>query len=205
MTTPIVHPILSVNKIFQNDTTGSQRKPLFQFFEPLTGTFTVPDIGDVASVVVGDSSNYAVGMFVYIPGAGFFEVSAIASTTTIYLLNTGASQNYSPGITVPATTPMIPCGQPANVPQTFTYQQVGQTASADTSAANDTLLVHVTYPVAFAVPPTAIVLQIESDTNLGTLVGAVALYVRNKDETGFDIYYSATGIFSLTVNWIAMI
>jgi hypothetical protein len=161
-------------------------------------------VGNTASVVVGDSTNYAVGMYLYIPGAGFFEVSSIPSLTTIYLLNYGDSQNFSPGVTVAATTPMIPCGQPTDVPETYTYQQAGQTAAAATTDANDLLLIHVDYPVAFSVVPTAIMLQIESGAALGALAN-VALYVKNKTATGFDIFYCANAAFTLTVDWFAVI
>lgn len=199
-----INPVITIHKVNQADTTGSVRTPVFEFFERMIATFTVPVVGATASIVVVDSTKYAVGQYVYIPGAGFFLISSIPSLTTIYVLNNGSTGTLAAGTTVAATTLIMTCPPPSSVPAAYTQHQAGQTVALTTTVAADAVLLHVDYPIAFAVAPSVVVLQIESDTNLGAIAGQVQLYVRNRDEAGFDIYATALGAFTFNVNWIAM-
>ena len=204
MTTPIVNPVIAVHHIYQSDTSGELITPLTKTFELLTQSFVVPAIGASVGIVVEDSSRYAVGQYVYIPGAGYFEITALTSTTGIYVKNNGDTGTYSAGTSVPAGTPFMPCPPSIYVASPIEYQQAGTTALATTNA-NDTLGATVTFPVAFSVVPSAVVLSIQKDTAIGAVAAPLVVYAKDITATGFKIYYTAGAVFSFNVKWIAMV
>jgi len=204
MTTPSVNPVISVHQVMQSDSSGALLNPLLKYFELLTASFVVPSVGASVGIVVEDSSRYAVGQYVYIPGAGYFEITALTSTTGIYVRNNDDTGNYSPGTTIPASTPFMACPPSIYVASPVTYQQAGTVAVVTTSA-NDTLGATVVYPVAFMVVPSAVILQVRGDSALGAISAPLVLRVQEKTATGFKIYYTAGAAFSIQVDWIAMV
>jgi len=204
MTTPSVNPIISVRQIYQSDISGDLLTPLYKYFELLTESFVVPAVGASVGIVVEDSSRYAVGQAIYIPGAGYFDITALSSDTGIYVQNNDETGNYSPGTTVPATTPFMACPPSIYVADPVTYQQAG-TVAVTTTNANDTLGATVAFPVTFSATPSAVILQIRSDVALGAIAAPLVLRVQDKSATGFKIYYTAGAAFTLQVDWIAMV
>lgn len=82
----------------------------------LTAQFTIPAADGVttADITVDSNKRVAVGDTVYITGIGYFEVTVVTSTTTITVVNNGATGNTGAGGTaaigawvtiVPATGP----------------------------------------------------------------------------------------------------
>jgi len=292
----MTNPIIAVHQVFQHNTSEDAGSPLYEFFELLTTAFVVPAIGSDVGIAVADSTRYAVGQYIWIPGAGFFEITALNGVTGIYVRNNGSAGTEAAGTTVPSGTFFMPSTEvsaaldpddffflydtlaqaftiPADGADAYAYVshgdwyaigmqifiagagwfritdtdstldrltvqwsgewnataggiiaagailypspapllqadgsqliQSGSVACATTNA-NDTEGCAVTFPIAFAAAPTSVVISIQSDVNLGGLVGACNLYVRNITTTGFKVFYSATAIFNFNVKWIAM-
>ena len=204
MFTPSVSPIISVHQVRVADSSGAQENPILKFYERLTQSFVVPAVGASVGIVVADSSQYSVGQYIYIPGAGYFEITAITSTTGLYVRNLDSTGNFAPGTTVPASTMFMACPPSITVASPIDYQQVGSVAIA-TTAANDTLGATVTFPVAFSVIPSGVLISIQSDVAIGAVAAPLVLYVRDITATGFKIYYTAGAIFAFNVKWIAMV
>jgi hypothetical protein len=198
----MANPIISVHQIRQSDSSGAQDNPLLKFFELLTASFTVPTVGASVGIVVEDSSRYSVGQYIYIPGAGYFEITALISTTGIYVRNMDSTGNYSPGTTVPAGSMFMACPPSIAVQDPVEYLQAGSVA-VTTSNADDTLGVAVTFPVAFSVVPSAVVISVQSDVNIGALAGSFLIYARDITATGFKIYYTTDAVLAFNVKWIA--
>jgi microcystin-dependent protein len=80
-----------------------------------SSAFTVPPVSGNSQVSVVNSTWIAPGMFVYLVGAGTFEVMSVPSSTTVVLQNTGAYANAAPGTIVPSGADM-PCGGAIGAP-----------------------------------------------------------------------------------------
>lgn len=70
------------------------------FHEETDGTFTVPSIGGGAVVSVCNSAQYAIGAYVWIDAAGFFEVIARPNANAITVQNNGTTGNQTPGVAI---------------------------------------------------------------------------------------------------------
>lgn len=204
MTTAIVNPTIAVHQIRQMDSSGALEQPLLKFFELLTSSFTVPSVGANVGITVEKSDQYAVGQYIYIPGAGYFEITSISSTTSLYVRNLDSTGNFSPGTTVPVGTPFMACPPSISVASPIDYQQAG-TVAITTTNADDTLGATVTFPVVFSVVPTAVLLQVQSDVAIGALGGPLLLYVRDVTAVGFKVYYTADAALSFNVKWFAVV
>jgi microcystin-dependent protein len=86
-------------------------------YSTFTQPFTVPAVGSSVAVFVQDPSSFAVGQIVYIPGAGYFAVTGVnTSTLSLTLQNQGLTGNAPPGTSIPvgeqitATGPQGPPG-----------------------------------------------------------------------------------------------
>ena len=82
-------------------------------FDKLVNAFVMPAVNATVAVEVAEPDNYVVGMWVYIVGIGYLEVTAVGATT-ITLKNIGNTSNEAPGTTVIALTTMIPGFPKAN-------------------------------------------------------------------------------------------
>ena len=82
-------------------------------FDTLINAFTMPAVANSIAVAVETPANYAIGMWVYIVGIGYLEVTSVGATT-ITLKNTGNSSNAAPGVSVSDGTVMIPGFPKAN-------------------------------------------------------------------------------------------
>lgn len=65
-------------------------------WEALEADFTVPGVTGTADIAVCNSSQYAVGAYVWIAGAGFFEITSRPNTTSIRVQNNGHPSNAAP-------------------------------------------------------------------------------------------------------------
>ena len=77
------------------------------FFDTLVNAFTMPAINDTVVVTVNDVTQYAAGMWIYIVGIGYLEVTSVGATD-ISVKNIGNSGSATAGTTVVAGTAMIP-------------------------------------------------------------------------------------------------
>lgn len=90
-------------------------------WEPLANAFTVPAVGSATVIAVCNSLQYAIGGFVYIPGAGFFEIIGRPNANAISVQNNGSDPNSAPGVIVALDTPIIHCGSPGVANPVFAY------------------------------------------------------------------------------------
>jgi hypothetical protein len=83
------------------------------FWEALEADFTVPAVTGTADIAVCNSSHWGVGAYVWIQGAGFFEITSRPNTTSIRVQNNGHAQNAAPtsvigaGALIVHRTPMM--------------------------------------------------------------------------------------------------
>jgi|GEM_PF-1792595 len=99
-------PVLNIHGIGENPTTPPS--PMSDMFELTVALFTMPAVGSTTYLTVVDSSAYTVGMSVYIVGAGWLYVNAIANATALELQNKGAFQNSDPATEVAIGAAVIP-------------------------------------------------------------------------------------------------
>lgn len=81
-------------------------------WEPLKAAFTMPVVGSATVIAVCNSLQYAIGGFVYIPGAGFLEVTGRPNANAITIKNNGDDPNKPAGTIVAIDTPIIHCASP---------------------------------------------------------------------------------------------
>lgn len=141
MTTPSVNPVLTVHKIFQSDTSGSLLTPVYAFFERLTESFTQPAVGNSVTVLVADSTKYAVGQSLWINGIGFLEITGTPDATHLYVENNDAEGNEDPGTTVPVGT-IMSVSIPVSPAAAVAFEITDELAQAFTvpSGTNDAIL-----------------------------------------------------------------
>lgn len=80
-----------------------------------TETDVVPAIGGTVTVTVDSSDWIAVGMNVYIEGLGYFEVTAVPTTTTVTLEYLDCNGNTHAGDAIAPALVMSPAGPPPGV------------------------------------------------------------------------------------------
>jgi hypothetical protein len=143
MTTPITNPAITIHKIFQTDTVGSLLSPVYAFFELLTESFTMPNLGDQVTLKVVDSTKYHIGMAIYIAGIGFLDVVGISDATHLYLQNNGTDGNESAGVSVPVGTVFLASApRPASeTPLFYLTDTLAQAFTVPTGTANGSLYV----------------------------------------------------------------
>jgi len=88
---PVELNITSLDQNREPDTT------LSPFFEATSEIFVVPASGSSATILVGDSTRYSIGVYVWISGAGWFEITGLADATHLYVRNNGTTGNEVPG------------------------------------------------------------------------------------------------------------
>lgn len=75
-----------------------------------TAQFLMPASSATVTIAVTDTSWMAIGGAIYIVSAGYFTVTAIASSTSATVRNTGLSGNATPGDTIAAQVKVAPGG-----------------------------------------------------------------------------------------------
>jgi len=80
--------------------------------EPLTAPFTIPAIASSTTITVGVSAQYAVGMYVWIQNAGYFEIIGIPSDTSLLIQNNGTEGNLAPGVVAPIASAIVALAPP---------------------------------------------------------------------------------------------
>lgn len=79
-----------------------------------TADFTMPAIsGSVAGVLLANGAWIGVGQMVYVATAGYMQVTAKASSTSVTLLNTGADGNAAGGTIIASGSTVSPSGPQA--------------------------------------------------------------------------------------------
>jgi hypothetical protein len=76
-------------------------------WEGLGDNFTVPGCGNVGQIRVCNNMDYAIGAFVWIYGAGYFEVVGRAATTILLVENICPVGNVAPATVIGADAPVI--------------------------------------------------------------------------------------------------
>jgi hypothetical protein len=109
----MANPVIVVHSVRQQNTSSPLGLPFYGFFERLTASFVVPAIGADVGIVVVDSTRYAVGQYIWILGAGWFEITALNGTTGIYVRNNGSAGNSAAGTAVPTGTMFMPTSEVA--------------------------------------------------------------------------------------------
>lgn len=89
----IIPPTLQINCVAEVPTINCNTA---YFFEPLSTDFTVPAVSGTAILTVCNSAQYSLGAYVWIQGAGFFEVISRPNSTTISIQNNGTPGNVAP-------------------------------------------------------------------------------------------------------------
>ena len=82
------------------------------FWEPLASDFTVPAVGGSAVIAVCNSAEYAIGAYVWISGAGWFEIVGRPNVNTITVQNNGSDDNIGAGAIIAAAEPVVHCAPP---------------------------------------------------------------------------------------------
>jgi len=90
----ILPPAIALHAIGENPTDPVY--PMSNLFELTTIILTIPAVGSTTYLTVATSAVYSVGMSVYIVGAGWFYVSAIANATALEILNQAHFGNSDP-------------------------------------------------------------------------------------------------------------
>lgn len=85
-------------------------------WEALQAVFTIPAIAGSAVVEVCSSAQYGIGAYIWIDGAGFFEVTGRPNTQTITVLNNGTPGNTAPATNIAVDTPFVQCAPPYVLP-----------------------------------------------------------------------------------------
>lgn len=137
MTTPITPPTLNVYNIEQSDVTPNHKHPLYEL---LSEVFVVPAVYAQTTILVELASQYHIGMWIWIQGAGNYLVTGIPDSTHIYVKNLGGDLNTDPGTTVAIGSVITVSSEPAEestVPDVVLYDvttQVFTTPAAGGSA-----------------------------------------------------------------------
>ncbi len=118
--TQIEPPIIELECIKQNSEPGQVDQP---FFELTQEVFVVPAVNSSTTIKVVDSSKYAIGLSVFILGAGHFEITGLPSEGQLFVRNNGSDGNNPPGTTVIPAVPMI-LETPVSVPITGAVLQL---------------------------------------------------------------------------------
>jgi len=85
-----------------------------------TALFTMPAVGGTVLVDVENSIWVGAASFIFIEGAGYFEVSSIPDGTHVLLINTGYSGNKAPSQNIPAHSKVVAGGPGGNFGNAFT-------------------------------------------------------------------------------------
>lgn len=80
-------------------------------YTTLTANFTVPAVGANVTVSVASTAWMATGQYVFIPGAGIFQVATIFSAQSVQLLYIVDSQNTNTGAVIVAGAAVVPSGK----------------------------------------------------------------------------------------------
>jgi len=82
------------------------------FFELTSAGFAMPAAAATVNITVANSANYAVGMWIWIEDAGYFELTAIPDSTTITLTNSDCTGNTAPAAAVATGKVILGVGRP---------------------------------------------------------------------------------------------
>ena len=85
-------------------------------WEALAATFTIPAIAGSAVVTVCSSAQYGIGAYIWLDGAGFFEITGRPNTQTITVLNNGTPGNAAPATVIAIDAPFVQCAPPYELP-----------------------------------------------------------------------------------------
>jgi len=105
-------PILNITSLSQNQAAATNTLP---YYEATTAVFVVPAVASEAALTVGNSTRYAIGGYVWVQGAGWFEVTGRPSATSLYLKNNGTGGNETPGTVAPIGSSILPAPPPVTV------------------------------------------------------------------------------------------
>lgn len=114
MTTEIVNPVITVKKVYKSDQAPEDYDPVYEFFENLQDSFTMPDVGEEVTIQCADSSKYAIGQAIWINGIGFLTIVGIVDDEHLLLANYGADGNAAAGSTVALGTIFMVCPPPVD-------------------------------------------------------------------------------------------
>jgi len=99
-------------------------------YSQTTANFTMPAVGANVTVAVGATGWAAVGVFVFVAGAGYMSVNAIGGSASLTLQNAGASVNAAPGATINAGAVVLPSGFPGQTGAVGANGPAGPTGAA---------------------------------------------------------------------------
>ena len=99
-------PVLNVFNIEQSASTPNH---VHKYCELLTESFTVPAINGQVTVLVAQSSQWQIGLWCWIQGAGFFRISGIPDSTHLYVINDGSQGTQAAGTVSPIGSIIIAC------------------------------------------------------------------------------------------------
>lgn len=77
-----------------------------------TSSFAQPIVNNTVAIPVSTTEFLATGSFVFIEGAGYYQVVSIDSPTSLTIRNTGNVDNAASGITVPSNRLVVPASRP---------------------------------------------------------------------------------------------
>ena len=81
----------------------------------LESDFTVPGLTGTADIAVCNSAQWAVGAYVWIRGAGIFEISARPTATSIRVINNGDLGNVAPASVIGSGAAVLHIAPPEKV------------------------------------------------------------------------------------------
>lgn len=90
--------------------TGASGAAGRQSFTLTTSVFTVPAKSATVGISVGDTAMFAVGLSLFIEGAGFFELTAIPNATTLTLRYLDIPANAASAALIPAGRKVVAAG-----------------------------------------------------------------------------------------------
>lgn len=82
------------------------------FHETLEADFTVPAVTGTADVAVCFSTQYAIGSYLWILGAGIFQITSLPTTTSLRVRNNGETGNAVPTSLIAAGVVIAPVPPP---------------------------------------------------------------------------------------------
>jgi hypothetical protein len=179
-------------------------------WESIGSDFGVPSVGGTGTLVVCNSNHYGIGAWVYLVGAGYFQILGRMGITGLVVQNLGTIGNVVPGTVISQGSVVIQksplSGYVPVMPndQNQFIQRGQETALTMTAGVKNEALATVTFPTEFdsAIEP-IIVLTVDKDDDMDELF---SVYVRDVAYNEFKIYGSNdfSGDEDVNINWIAI-
>jgi len=81
-------------------------------YSVLQAAFAMPQIQAATNIQVDQSTWMSANLIVFIPSAGYFQITTVISPTAVTILNLGYTGNASPGTTIASGSYVYPAGAP---------------------------------------------------------------------------------------------